>query len=160
MKPIFFTVLFIITSSFCIAQEIDQKYFQGFQNEVSGKRFGYHSPFPDVKNSLLLRGQEDYLPIVWNTEIVPENYPNDYVIFVWVFGMDVSSDQVGFDLFVNETKMVSFFSSKTSELGLSTIKGNHGSTLTFNVTLLDKYEDQMGFAILKLPVSAIKSKFS
>ncbi len=52
----------------------EDQYFQGYDEEISGKRFGYHSIFPNVTTSLLLRGQTDYEPISWKTEIVPEDY--------------------------------------------------------------------------------------
>ena len=43
-----------------------------------------------------------------------------------------------------------------SETGIKTIKGDDGAELSFNVTMLDKYEDQMGFIILRLPAKAVK----
>ena len=138
-----------------IAQEENETYFQGFVEEVGGKRFGYHSPFPDVNTSLLLRGRADFDPIEWKTEVVPSSYSGDYVSFLWIFGMDVTAEPVDFNLSVNNKKWFTFQSSKTSVTGIQTIEGEKGSVLTFNVTMLDKYEDQMGFAILKLPVSAV-----
>ncbi len=150
-----FLILFISQNNF--AQHASDKYFQGYVNEVSGKRFGYHSPFPDVNTSLLLRGQADYAPIVWETEVVPETYDAEYVNFIWVFGRDVDSNPVTFNLYVNDLHWFSFESSKTSTTGFQEIPGRDGSRLIFNVTMLDKYEDQMGFAILKLPASAVNS---
>lgn len=152
MKTKLLTAPLLLVSYFAIAQT----YFQGFTEEINGKRFGYHSPFPDVNTSLLLRGQPDYKSIEWKTEAVPINYPEKYVSFIWVFGMDVTSDPVAFDLSVNDRLWFSFSSSKTSDLGLNTIAGEKGAELILNVTMLDRYEDQMGFAILKLPVAAIR----
>ena len=127
-----------------------QSYFQGYSEEVSGKRFGYHSPIPEVNTSLLLRGQSDYDPISWKTEVVPKNYKQEYVSFIWLFGMDVTSEPVVFNLSVNNEKYLSFSSSRTSDLGIKKINGKDSASLTFNVTMLDKYEDQMGFAILRI----------
>ncbi len=156
MKWILFIGLFLISYSIGFAQEKSEKYYQGFTNEVSGKRFGYHSPFPDVNTSLLTRGQADYAAISWETEIVPSTYNKAFVTFIWVFARDVSAKTVTFHLSANDKEWFSFESSKTSDLGVQKIKGREGAELSFNVTMLDKYEDQMGFAILKLPVSAIK----
>jgi hypothetical protein len=133
-----------------------QTFFQGYTEELSGKRFGYHSPFPEVNTSLLLRGQADYEAIAWKAEAVPAGYKDKYVTYIWLYGMDVTSTPVDFTLSVNGMPWFDFQSSKSSDLGLKTYQGKDGAELTFNVTMLDKYEDQMGFAILKIPVSAIE----
>lgn len=156
MKIKIFLVLLIFLTNQGFAQEDGTKYYQGYVKESSGKRFGYHSPFPDVNTSLLARGQADYEPIEWEAEIVPKSYKGDFVTFIWVFGMDVTATPVKFNLLVNDKKWFSFENSKTSKLGLQKIAGKDGSELSFNVTMLDKYEDQMGFITLKLPLSAIK----
>jgi len=148
--------LFLIVTNSLYSQKSEQHYFQGFTDEVSGKRFGYHSPFPDVNTSLLLRGQADFKPIEWMSEIVPFNYVEEFVTFIWVFGRDVTANPVTFHLHVNNQQWFTFENSKLSTLGLSEISGKDGSKLSFNVTMLDKYEDQMGFVILKLPTKAIR----
>lgn len=119
-------------------------------------RFGYHSPLPDVKNSLLVRGQKNYDPIVWETETVPKNYKESYVTYLWMFGMDVNANPAHFHLSVNNVPYVSFESSKKSTIGPMTYKGKNGSELILNVTMLDNADDQMGFATLKIPLKAIK----
>ena len=78
MKLKLITLLVIITTSIGFAQNRQQSYFQGYTEEVSGKRFGYHSPFPEVNTSLLIRGEEDYAAIEWKTETVPKNYANKF----------------------------------------------------------------------------------
>ncbi|MDA0196695.1 MAG: hypothetical protein O2887_16730 [Bacteroidetes bacterium] len=148
-----FTLLLCVN---LMAQSERQNFFQGYVKEVSGKRFGYHSPLPDVNTSLLLRGMDDYEPIEWETEIVSKNYAERYATYIWVFGMDVVPDPVDFNLLVNDKHWFSFSSSRTSNLGITTFKGDDGAELSLNVTMLDQHEDQMGFAILKLPVKAIR----
>ncbi|MCB0751889.1 MAG: hypothetical protein KDC52_10475, partial [Ignavibacteriae bacterium] len=69
-----YLVLFTATITYSISQPTHSQYFLGYENEVSGTRFGYHSPLPDVNTSLLIRGREDYAPIVWQTEVIPFNY--------------------------------------------------------------------------------------
>lgn len=155
MKQLF-TILFLIVTSTVFGQN-NQDYFQGYTEEVQGKRFGYHSPFPDVNTSLIIRGKEDYTFIEWKTEEVPENYSHKYVSYIWLFAMDVTSNPTTFQLSVNGKQYFTFSSSKTSDIGIRKFKGENGAELNLNVTMLDKYEDQMGFAILKLPLEAIKS---
>ena len=67
MKQHLSTILFLIIANIVPGQNNKQDYFQGYVEEVQGKRFGYHSPFPDVNTSLILRGEEDYTYIEWKT---------------------------------------------------------------------------------------------
>ncbi len=130
-----------------------RNYLQGYSKEIDGKRFGYHSPIPSVNTSLLVRGQDDYKKIIWETEKVPEKSEGNYLQFIWLFGMDVVQDPVTFHLEVNNEKYIQFSSSKLSTTGQRVFMGENGSELLLNVTMLDKYKDQMGFAILKVPTS-------
>jgi len=156
MKHRFILGCLLLIFSISFAQENSNKYLQGFARVVDGKNFGYHSPFPDVNTSLITRGQADYKPISWETEVVPITYDKDFVSFIWVFARDVSINTVKFRLLVNHQEWFAFESSKTSDIGMERLEGKQGAELVFNVTMLDKYEDQMGFAILKLPVSALE----
>jgi len=139
-----------------ILGQSSQEYFQGYDKEINGKRFGYHSPLPDVNTSLLLRGRSDYESLEWLTETVPENYSEDYISFIWAFGMDVNSNPASFQLIVNNIHQLSFTNSKSSEKGEKVFYGKEGVELMLNVTMLDKYQDQMGFAILKLSKKIIE----
>lgn len=156
MKRLLTSVFLVIISISLLSQNTSHNFFQGFQKEISGKRFGYHSPLPDVNESLLLRGQEDYEDIQWLTETLPVDYQEEYASFIWIFGMDVTSTPVDFDLSVNGEYITTFSSSKASTLGPHTYDGKNGSSLTLNVTMLDKYEDQMGFAILQVPTNMLE----
>jgi hypothetical protein len=140
---------------FITAQSDDAEYFMGYAEEISGKRFTYHSPFPDVSASLIMRGRADFEPIRWLTEIVPVSYKEDFVTFIWVYSMDTDPEPVPFILSVNGLEWFRFSSPLTSEIGTWSVEGKEGAELKFNVTMLDKFEDEMGFAILKLPTKAI-----
>ncbi len=156
MRTRLLTSLFLGVSFLAQSQSDPSQYFQGFREEISGTSFGYHSPFPDVNTALLVRGEENYKPIEWRTEIVPENYKGKFITFAWVFSMDVTSDPVKYHLFVNGKSWISFTNSRISETGPRLISGKQGAELNLNTTLLDRNKDQMGFAILKLPVKAIE----
>ena len=156
MKWISMTWMVLLMANHVLCQSLPQHYFQGYSKDISGTRFGYHSPIPTVTNSLLLRGRADFEPIVWQTESVPEDYDHDMIRFIWLFGMDVTADPVDFELFINDQKWFSFSSSKSSDLGYRTINGAAGATLIFNITMLDRHEDQMGFALLTVPLYAVK----
>ena len=138
------------------AQEKTRTYFQGFQKEIQGKRFSYHSPLPNVSASLLVRGEADYKAIAWETEAIPKNYQEEYVHFIMAFARDVTGKPVQFHLSVNGERMFSFQSDKTPKTGIQTFEGKDGAELNLNITMLDKYEDQMGFMSLKIPSSSLK----
>lgn len=147
---------FIFIQISIIGQNNQQVYFQGYTETVGGKGFGYHSPLPDVNTSLILRGRADYKSIEWKTEIVPTDYDKEFIRFIWVFGMDVTSSPTDFQLSVNNKPYISFSNSKTSDLGERSFSGVNGAELKLITTMLDKYDDQMGFAILKLPLDVVQ----
>jgi len=138
------------------AQNDVSEYFKGYAEEINGKRFSYHSPFPDVTSSLIMRGRADFEPIRWRTEVVPESYQGDFVTFVWVYSMDTDPEPVPFVLSINGKEWFRFSSPLKSEIGTWSIEGRDGAELSFKVTMLDRNKDEMGFAILKLPTNAIE----
>ncbi|MEN8153086.1 MAG: glycoside hydrolase family 38 C-terminal domain-containing protein [Acidobacteriota bacterium] len=156
MKLLIFIVLVFMLVNITPGQNNRQTYFQGYVEEVKGKRFGYHSPIPKVNTSLLLRGRQDFTPIIWRAEAIPKNYNKKYVTYIWLFAMDVSSNPATFQLSVNGKQWFSFSNAKTGGPGTRKFQGKDGSVFKLNTTMMDKYNDQMGFAILKLPVNAIK----
>lgn len=155
MRVLFFMVLMLIPELAHAQSEADE-YFMGYAREISGKRYSYHSPFPDVTDALIMRGRADFEPIRWFTEVVPETYEGDFITFIWVYSMDTDPEPVPFILSVDGKEWVKFSSPLTSEIGSWSVEGKKGAVLTFNVTMLDRFEDEMGYAILKLPTAAIK----
>ncbi len=145
----------IVLLGFQLKAQNKQGYFQGFAKEISGKRFTYQSPIPTITASLLVRGNADYESIVWETEKIPNDYQGDFVNFMIVFGRDVVGKPAKFHLFVNDKEYFSFESDRKSKTGIQSVEGKDGAQLIFNITMLDKYKDQMGFATIKLPTSAI-----
>jgi len=149
-------IAILLAPGFITAQSDDAEYFMGYAQEISGKRFTYHSPFPDVSAALIMRGRADFEPIRWLTEVVPASYKEDFVSFIWVYSMDTDPEPVPFILRVNGKEWFRFSSPLKSEIGTWSVEGKEGAELKFDVTMLDKFEDEMGFAILKLPTKAIK----
>lgn len=131
-------------------------YLVGYQNEVSGNKFTYHSPFSNSEKSLLSRANKDFEPIVWNTQVVPNDYTGESVSFVWLYGIDVTPTPQAFDIYVNDIQLGTFHSPITNDIPIWSMKGALGSELTFNKTMIDKHGDQMGFAVLTVPINNIK----
>ncbi|MCG8307652.1 MAG: hypothetical protein MI975_09695 [Cytophagales bacterium] len=150
MKQVLVFSLLIVNTALA-GQKNHKNYLQGFDKEISGLSFGYHSALPDVNASLLMRGRSDYEAISWMTEVVPEDYNEKEVAFIWLFNMDVSKNPANFILSLNGEPYLSFKNVKEPEIGVRKIEGKNGSVLTLNTTMLDISSDQMGFASLKIP---------
>lgn len=132
-----------------------ENFFQGYQDEVSGKKFNYHSPLPDVQACLIARAQKAYDPIEWKTETVPKDYDEKTISFIWVYGIGVQGDSQDFDVFVNEKKYFTFSNPLDNSEESWSIESENGAELTFNRTMIDKHKDQMGFAVLTIPSNSI-----
>lgn len=150
MKQIIIISLLVLSTALA-GQKNQTNYLQGYEKEVTGLTIGYHSALPDVNVSLLMRGRSDYDAISWMTEVVPEDYKEKEVAFIWPFNLRVTNDPANFILSVNGEALLSFKNQKESELGVRKIEGNKGAVLTLNATMLDPNRDLMGFASLKIP---------
>jgi len=139
-----------------LARNGGDTFLQGYAMELGGKRFAYHSPLPGVTESLLVRGRETFEPIRWQTQEVPVQ-GDAHAAFIWMFGMDVSPFPATFHLYANGNYLLTFSSSRSSELGARLIRGKSGAELTLNTTMLDRHQDQMGFAILRLPSGMLEA---
>lgn len=131
------------------------RYYKGYIASVKGGGFGYHSPQPDVKTSMLVRAIDSVQYIEWLTGPVPAALPESGISFIWIFGIDATAEGREFTLFVNGQRCLSFKNPPVAELKPRIISGISGATLTFRTTMIDKYEDAMGYAILTLPSSLI-----
>lgn len=130
--------------------------FMGWEHSLRGGGFGYHSPDPEVRTSLLLRSQDSTRYIEWETEKVPPVLSSDEVQFVWIFGIDANPDSHSYKLFLNGRYCLEFSNPVVSEKKTWTVNGAGGVSLTFRTTMLDKYDDPMGYAFLTMPSALIK----
>jgi len=131
-------------------------FFKGWEHSVKGGGFVYHSPDPEVQNSLLLRSVDSSRYIEWETEKIPPAFASANVSFVWMFGIDANPDSHTYKLFVNGNYCLEFSNPAVSEKKDWTVHGSKGSSLTFRTTMLDKYDDPMGYTFLTLPSAFIK----
>ncbi|MDZ7261541.1 MAG: hypothetical protein ONB05_05485 [candidate division KSB1 bacterium] len=156
--------IFVLALIVCFAagvsgqnQPVDwpQRFFKGYARSLSGETISYHSPQPEVGSALLVRSLDSKRFIEWETEAVPEDYQGDFVTFLWMFGIDVNVDSHTFELFVNGAKWFTFSNPKITEKKTWRIAGNYGAELIFRTTMIDRYDDLMGYASLRLPRSAL-----
>lgn len=152
LAPLLFLQLCLLPLGY--AQLPQGNYFQGYQRSLSGFPFSYHSPLPDVSGSLIVRANENFRPIEWETAAAPENFREEFAYFIWAYGMDTDVKRYNFDLYVNGEKALSFTNPRSNDRMEWSVDGKDGARLSFYVTLIDKYKDQMGFAVLRLPRAA------
>ena len=151
----FFRILII--SLFILVVPVDYsfarngKFLNGFSKKISGDEISYHAPDPRAKEALLIRSQDSTNFIQWESSIVPENLDQQNISFVWMFGMDASSDQHRFVLSANGKDLVNFTNPLIAEKNDITIKGKEGSSLRFRTTNIDRNKDVMGYAIFTMP---------
>ncbi len=131
-------------------------FFKGYSHSVTTGKFSYHSPQPDITESLLLRSIDSASFISWETEKIPEGFNESFANFIWMFGIDANPESHHYRLYVNGTYYLTFANPVVSEMRPWTVNGNEGCSLTFLTTMLDKYDDPMGYAVLKLPSGLIR----
>ena len=159
MKKILLLTLVLLPVIILAQSELPADFLKGFTKAVKGGGFQYHSPQPDVTTSLLLRSIDSVQYIEWETEAIPAGYAAKQVNFVWMFGIDANADSHSFRLYVNGRYCLTFYNPLSSEMKPWWVTGTQGASLFFRTTLLDKYGDPMGYAVLTLPVSmTVKGK--
>lgn len=133
-----------------------EKFFSGYGETIHGGGFVYHSPEPEVTSSMLIRSllSTDY--IEWATEKVPSTYNEENVYFIWMFGIDVNTDSHEFYLHVNGNKLLTFHNPTITSKKAWAVDGAEGSQLLFMPTMIDQYDDLMGYAILRIPLRLAK----
>ncbi|NVK53042.1 MAG: glycosyl hydrolase family 38 [Flavobacteriaceae bacterium] len=151
-KWLFFSYFFIAST----ISYTQSKYLVGFQKEISGFNFTYHSPYSNNQKSLLSRANKNFPAIEWETEKVSTSYKKKNISFIWLYGIDVLPDTQKFKLFANGKHLLTFSSPIDNKKELIKVKGINGSSLTLNRSMIDKHNDQMGYAVLTIPTEMIK----
>lgn len=158
----FFGFLFFLSSFQTFSQVTGDwtgRFFSGYSRSVTTGGFNYHSPRPDVNESLLLRSVDSSGYIAWETETVPAILEEPFVSFVWMFGIDANPDGHLYRLNLNGNYCLTFANPALSSLDPWTVSGINGCSLTFRTVMLDKYDDPMGYAVLKVPAAMVRKGF-
>lgn len=133
----------------------DGRPLAGYQNRIAGEVLRYHSPDPGVTSGLLVRSIDAERVIEWETQPLPADFNADFASFVWLFGLDVNPAERRFTLAVNGEPWFEFRNPSTSDTRDWTIAGPRGATLRFRATMVDRFGDLMGYAILRAPRAAL-----
>lgn len=157
--PVLISALFFcciqVTFSQSTNDTSDAKYFPGYIRTTHGGGFSYHSPHPEVRQSMLLRSVSASDYIEWETFTVPSDYDRQFINFIWLYGIDVSPDSHKYTLFLNGDTALAFSNPLVTDTAVLVVQGKDGIMLTFRPSMVDKYDDLMGFAILQVPAGKL-----
>ncbi|MCA9255150.1 MAG: hypothetical protein KDA33_05905, partial [Phycisphaerales bacterium] len=127
----------------------------GFETRTRGETLKYHSPVPDVTTGLLLRSADARRSIEWRTADAPAEIDGDFVRFVWLFAIDVNPEKHHFQLSIDGKPCFDITNPPTNTERDWTLNGPDGATLRFRATMIDRFDDLMGYAILRVPRSML-----
>lgn len=133
----------------------DEQPLPGYERRIAGEVLKYHSPDPNVTAGLLVRSIDAERAIEWETAAVPAGRGGEFTSFVWLFGLDVNPAAHRFTLAVNGEPWFEFRNPPTSDVRDWTIPGPRGATLQFRATMIDRFGDLMGYAIVRAPRAAL-----
>jgi len=131
-------------------------FFSGYDHVTHGGVFNYHSPDPEINASLLVRSEDSSEYVEWETDKVPADFHGSQAYFVWMFGIAVTANGHSFHLSVNGKELLSFRNPTVSEKKSWSLDGAGGSELTFIPTMIDMYNDLMGYAVLRMPLNELR----
>ena len=133
------------------AQTWPGTFFKGYEKSIKGGKFQYHSPQPDVNSSLLLRSIDSASFICWETEMIPSDFNEPFANFVWMFGIDANPESHAYRVYLNDKYCLTFRNPEFSTLKPWSVQGQKVEELFFRTTILDKYDDPMGYAVFTVP---------
>ena len=131
---------------------LSSPFLQGYARDLKGEVLQYHSPIPTVGTSLLVRSEDRGRSIAWESQVVPADFQGDEAIFALMIGIDVNPEPRLFDLRVGGRDAFRIRNPMEASLG-DTLRwtGAGGIRGEFQVTLMDRYGDAMGFLFLHVP---------
>ena len=142
-----FTATFAQTPEFSDTQIVN-----GFEKNILGEDFSYHSSIPLAKECLLIRATDGNSVLEWETSPTPEKIEHEFVTFVWLAGLGSSPGKASFDLQVNGEDKFTFWADGSNSWE---IKADDGSTLSFQKDMIDQHGDRFGFMYLKIPAKNV-----
>jgi len=125
-------------------------WYEGFQKNTGSNEFNYHSFRNDVSNSLITRCTSGSMEIEWETAAIPETSQQKETGFLWIAALDLTSEKVVFDVFINGTKRFEVTSTEKKQWQINT---NDGASLSFVTVETDQNNDAHGYMNLVAPVS-------
>ncbi len=125
-------------------------YKEGYTESLSNNDFRYHSIRSDVDECLITRATDGTMSIEWATESLDSGIKGKGIGFLWIAAMDITGDNSGFDLYLNDEKR---FHIQSSTLYSWSMESADGGLLQFTSMEKDHHGDTHGYMALWAPVS-------
>jgi len=154
ISVVLFSALLLLSGSSLFSQDPGNPngYLKGFAKTLHGTDFSYHSPQPNVSNSILIRSMEKNLYGEWETEPVPADLKKGNARFIFLAAIDVHpEDAHKWDFYVNDKKEFTINTPRDGNKKSYSWTGPDGYSLEFRVTMTDQFGDQHGYMILTAP---------
>lgn len=129
-----------------------KNWFEGFQKNLGKNEFEYHSFRNDVTKSLITRCKDGKMAIEWETETVPYNYGEETAGFLWIASLDLTSEKVIFDVFINGEKRFEL----PSTTGKNWKIQMGGGELSYMSLESDQHGDVCGYMAMEVPQNWLK----
>ncbi|MFO0829463.1 MAG: hypothetical protein U0572_15100 [Phycisphaerales bacterium] len=127
----------------------------GFARRLKGETIVYHSPDPEATAAMVVRSLDASRGIEWETEPAPAVIGDGGLDVVWMFALQVDPAAHRFTISVDGKPWFELRNPPTNAVRDWTLDGPRGATLRFRATMIDRFNDLMGYATLHLPRAAL-----
>lgn len=132
-------------------------FLQGFEIKQQGEVLDFLPKLGRGNVALLTRANKDSKPLEFQTAVIPADYKEEYISFVWSTAISkrLQEPAGSFTLYINNEKYFTFYSHKDS-LTASWILKQGNSELAFVPTEITKdTQDAFGYMFLNIPAKSI-----
>jgi len=134
-----------------------QDVINGYAKDLEGEVLSYFSVYPEhATTALLTRATDGTKAIAWETADVPYYLREEeisFYYFSWIVAHNstTNSGDRSFDLYINDTKALTFITHHSTAPGSWEADGTDGTKLVFEFSKKDRHGDAHGFAHLRVP---------
>ena len=163
-KPCIFSLIILLISAFQIKAQDNSResqfdlvkesknWLEGFNKNIGDHEFTYGSFRSDVTASIISRCKNGETTIEWETAIVPKDFQQKELGFLWMAAIDLTTEKQVFEIYFNGEK---YFEINTSTKKNWQIKNSDGSKLSFYTVETDGNGDAFGYMWLTVPTEMV-----
>jgi alpha-mannosidase len=133
----------------------EPEWLSGYAKTLSGVTMTYHSPYPDITATLIVRASDGTRPMEWETEPVPAGASGRTTTFLWLAGLATGKGAHRFDLAIDDEPVLGFRTSTDSSRRRWRETGADGVSLSFETAMVDQFDELFGFMRLEVPPSLL-----
>lgn len=161
----YITFLFISIQFLVFSQEEDflkkqfvfaektRNYYEGYNKNIGGNDFTYHSLRNDISDALLTRCSDGKMAIEWETQAVATDHKEKTASFVWMAALDLTDKSLQFDVYIDDVKRFEITSSTIMDW---VVENKEGGKLEYLAFEKDQHGDAHGYMSLTAPKNWFK----